>query len=190
LDVYHRILAAAAELFESQGFDRTSVRQLIERAGVSRGALYHYFPSKEAILLQLNLDFVRFAMDKLREVERAGLSAEEKLRHIVRHQLTVIHQYRPQVGVFYQERHYLKQGAFREVLAKREEYFEAVVAVIRAGAASGEFRRDLDPRLVALALFGMCNWAYQWYNPVGPLSPEAIAEVFSSILLDGLRPRA
>jgi hypothetical protein len=41
-------------------------------------------------------------------------------------------------------------------------------------------------RLATLAVFGMCNWAYQWYRPGGALSPDALADFFFDLLFNGL----
>jgi AcrR family transcriptional regulator len=47
------LLDAALDLFTEQGFDRTTVEQIARRAGVSKGALYLYFPSKDAVIESL-----------------------------------------------------------------------------------------------------------------------------------------
>lgn len=44
------LIAAAQTLFFERGYDATSVEDIIGRAGVSKGAFYYYFPSKEAVL--------------------------------------------------------------------------------------------------------------------------------------------
>ena len=44
-----RLIAAATELFGERGYDGTSIGAVLESAGVARGALYHHFPSKEAL---------------------------------------------------------------------------------------------------------------------------------------------
>ncbi|MEV0742105.1 ScbR family autoregulator-binding transcription factor [Streptomyces sp. NPDC050549] len=49
----HCILMAAAELFDERGYDSASTTDILARAGLTRGALYHHFPSKEAIALAL-----------------------------------------------------------------------------------------------------------------------------------------
>jgi AcrR family transcriptional regulator len=48
-----RILEVALDLFTEQGFDKTSLRQVSERVGVTKAALYYYFPSKEQIFSEL-----------------------------------------------------------------------------------------------------------------------------------------
>ncbi|HEY6971982.1 MAG TPA: TetR/AcrR family transcriptional regulator, partial [Candidatus Angelobacter sp.] len=48
-----RIKAAALQLFTKQGFHGTNIREIAERVGVSTGAIYTYYPSKEAIFESL-----------------------------------------------------------------------------------------------------------------------------------------
>jgi hypothetical protein len=59
-----------------------------------------------------------------------------------------------------------------------------VESVISEGVAAGELRA-LDPRLTALALFGMVNWAYQWFRTDGPLGSREIAYFFWDVFLNG-----
>jgi AcrR family transcriptional regulator len=52
-DTRHRILSVAARLFEAQGFDGTAVSAILREADVNSGSLYHFFPSKEALLVSV-----------------------------------------------------------------------------------------------------------------------------------------
>ncbi len=52
-DTRERILDVALELFTEQGYESTSLREITERVGVTKPALYYYFESKEAIFLAL-----------------------------------------------------------------------------------------------------------------------------------------
>ena len=62
-DTKDRILAAATQLFDERGFDGTSIADLLERAGVNSGSLYHFFPSKEALAAAV----VERCADRVRE---------------------------------------------------------------------------------------------------------------------------
>ena len=48
-----RIIAAAVTLFAERGFDGTAVQQIVDRAEVTKGALYHYFDSKDDLLYEI-----------------------------------------------------------------------------------------------------------------------------------------
>ncbi len=60
VDTRHRILDVALDLFIEQGFDGTSLRQIAERLGVTKAALYYYFESKDDILLALHMRIHEF----------------------------------------------------------------------------------------------------------------------------------
>lgn len=49
----HRILEAATNLFSKSGYEATGVAEICQAAGVSKGAFYHHFPTKQAIFLAL-----------------------------------------------------------------------------------------------------------------------------------------
>ena len=54
-----RIVEAAYELFGEKGYDRTSVAEIIEKAGASKGGFYHHFKSKEEILETITFENIR-----------------------------------------------------------------------------------------------------------------------------------
>src|SRR5436190_931007 len=59
---------------------------------------------------------------------------------------------------------------------------------ILAGVDSGAFR-PMDPRMATLALFGACNWAYQWYRPSDQDEPREVAYALWDLLMRGVRAR-
>ncbi|MHB6911771.1 ScbR family autoregulator-binding transcription factor [Streptomyces sp. DB-54] len=80
------ILEAAASVFDELGFDRATIAEILARAGVTKGALYFHFPSKEdlalAVLREQVLDIaVRPQQVKLQEFVDAGQILAYRLRH-------------------------------------------------------------------------------------------------------------
>src|ERR1700734_3037387 len=68
-----RILDIALELFTEQGYDKTSLRDIAERLGTTKAALYYHFERKEDILLELHL--------RLHALGRGALERLEKLEN-------------------------------------------------------------------------------------------------------------
>ncbi|TMZ42588.1 TetR/AcrR family transcriptional regulator, partial [Klebsiella pneumoniae] len=64
--VQRRLLSAATRLFAEHGFDRTSVSQIVEAAGVTKGAMYHYFRSKDDLLYEV---YARVLREQTRRLE-------------------------------------------------------------------------------------------------------------------------
>ena len=67
-----RILDVALELFNEQGYEKTSLRQIAERLGVTKAALYYHFRSKSDILLELHLRLHALGRGALDEIDRVG----------------------------------------------------------------------------------------------------------------------
>jgi AcrR family transcriptional regulator len=71
-----RILDIALELFTEQGFDKTSLREIADRLGFSKAAIYYHFASKEDILMALHLRLHDFGREALEGMDRAGATPE------------------------------------------------------------------------------------------------------------------
>lgn len=79
-----RILDSARRLFAEQGYEKTSIQDILNDLGLSKGGLYHHFKSKEAILDQLNADEWAVTARLLDElIGRKDMSALEKLRALI-----------------------------------------------------------------------------------------------------------
>jgi AcrR family transcriptional regulator len=92
IDTRQRVLAAALKLFRRRGFDRTTMRDVAEEAGMSLGAAYYYFASKEAIVLayydEQQREHARLARSRLADAstlrERLGAVFHTKLDVLAR----------------------------------------------------------------------------------------------------------
>ena len=75
-DTRERILDAALDLFTEQGYDGTSLREIAEKLGVTKAALYYHFESKEDILLALHMRLHEFGKDALTRMEEEPVTLE------------------------------------------------------------------------------------------------------------------
>jgi TetR/AcrR family transcriptional regulator, fatty acid metabolism regulator protein len=153
-DKRERILRAAVKVFAKHGFYDTRVSAVAKEAGVADGTIYLYFESKDALLLSLFEDRV----EKLLSYMKAELpklpDAPAKLRRILEIQLGVLGGERDLAEVFTvifrQSTKLLKQYAATKFMT----YLETIAAVVSEGQASGDFRVDVSPLLVARATWG------------------------------------
>jgi len=70
-----KILDAALKLFGTQGYQNTSISEIMKLAGVSKGLMYHYFSNKEELIKQLLLDVFK-ETDELLFVASKAKSSE------------------------------------------------------------------------------------------------------------------
>jgi AcrR family transcriptional regulator len=75
-DTRQRILDVALELFINQGYDGTSLRQIAERLGVTKAALYYHFASKEDLLLALHMRLHEFGKEALDRMDKGPVTLE------------------------------------------------------------------------------------------------------------------
>ena len=80
---YNDTLRAAERLFVDKGYARVSVAEIAKAAGVSKGLVYHHFPSKEELLGQILEDVSAPLAERLCTVLRSNETVKAKLRSIV-----------------------------------------------------------------------------------------------------------
>ena len=179
--VKERIIRAATELFMERGFGGTTVREIGERAGVGQSSLYHHAHSKGQLLAELHATHVQSMIGLLEEVVKSQEAPTVQLRGVVTGILAMVHTHRAVVTVYLRESYALSDEARKEVGLERKKVDSIVDLILKRGLKSGEFRPDLDVHLTRLAILGMCNWAYQWYQPKGPQTIDEIGEYFANL---------
>ena len=180
------IIKAGLKLFGAKGYHGTSVGDIAKTAGITKGAYYHHFQSKEELLLLIHEEYAEYQLRAMQAVLSDEKCAAEQLRELIRSIVEAVGRYRPNVTIFFQERRYLTKKYLARATTQRDELEQAFQAVIERGIASGEFRKDLDGRVTCLGIIGMCAWTYQWFSDKGRLSTTEVADNFSSLILDGL----
>ena len=80
----NKILEASGALFAEKGFDATTMQDIILRSGLSKGAIYHHFRSKEEIMQALGdkMFFDNNPFDEIRK--RTDLNGLQKIRKLLK----------------------------------------------------------------------------------------------------------
>lgn len=147
-----RLLQEAAQLIHTQGFERTSVSDLLEAAGVKKGSFYFHFGSKkELAILAMERMHTRF-MDFV-DASLAGGTPEARLRGFLDAALS-IHRKMGFVGGCPWGNAALEMSDADEDFAQLvagvfEEWVGKIEGVIAEGQAAGQFRDDMAPRSLA-----------------------------------------
>lgn len=186
-----QIIDAAAGRIARHGYHATSLKDLCEATGLTRGGLYHYIGSKEALLYAIHERFIEPLLDSARRVEAEGDPPDVTLRKLAHVLMDVIADFNDQVTVFLHEWRSVteKQGeAAQRVRQGRRDFEDVVRRTLDRGVADGTFSTD-QPALAVLAFLGMINYAYQWYRPGGEHEPDAVADMFCDIYISGIGSR-
>lgn len=180
------IVATAAGLFAKNGFGATSLDDIGEALGVTKGALYYHIKNKEEILNLIFLTVLTVSEEPLRRISESELPPDEKLRRAVAHHVAIAADRSPAMTVYYREHVHLTGPFAREVAARKKAYEKLFEQVITEGITTKFFRADLDAKITMFAILGMCNSLSQWYRAGGAYNPEQIAALFDQLILQGM----
>ncbi|GHO42325.1 TetR/AcrR family transcriptional regulator [Ktedonospora formicarum] len=180
------IVETAAELFARQGFGATSLDDIAEQLGATKGALYYHVKNKEEILRLIYLMVLNASEEPLSRIAEAPLSPKEKLGQAIRHHTTVAANRSPAMAVFYREQQHLSGPFAKEIITRKKEYERYFEQIIVEGQESGLFTKAIDSKIATFGLLGMCNWLSQWYQAGGQYSSLQIADMFIAIIEHGL----
>src|SRR5690242_13997672 len=190
------LLEAALHIFAERGYANTKLEDIAAKVGVSKGTIYHYFATKEDLLLRALEHYHDRAFQPLEEVlsERRGpISAT--IRRFLRRAFGQVDPERLSVLTL------LVQGVAREVPQVYYRWLETgpvrgwriLAELIERGKASGEFRIDADSEVAArITISGLIlQLAWQRFADGAPLVGIDVDQLIDStadLLLQGLRP--
>jgi TetR/AcrR family transcriptional regulator, cholesterol catabolism regulator len=177
------VIVRAASVFAARGYDQTSVPELALALGMAAGGLYHYFASKEELLIAICDQLMDPLLDEAEELVAEDSPPEVQLRSLVRLWVAHVIEHRDHMLVFQQERHVIDRGEQWERIRERRKRFERLVARVLRRAADRDLISVGDPRLALSALLGMVNYTAQWHRPRGRLSAEEIADGYVDLIL-------
>lgn len=181
-----RIKEQSIIFFEKKGFSETSIQDIVEALNVTKGTFYYYYSSKEQLLMDIHKEYIDDLLQRQQKIIESSESQRDKLKGIIHLLISDIERNGDSGKVFFREMRHLTDDNAREIKKRREQFRLTIEEVLRQGAENGEFRKQLNPAMTALAVLGMTNWTYQWFSTAGELTADELAEHYSSIVLDGI----
>jgi len=189
------LLQAALRLFVSQGYRSTNLEQISGAAGLTKGAVYFYFGSKESVLVEL-LQRVRHIVVELalKAVEATGGSPRDRLVAYVHYQANLGITARDEVlllilmSLEFKER----EGVVRDsILSLYESQRSFMAALIREGQRSGDFRRDVPARELAAMILACNDGTFlEWFRRSDELAGPQLTRALRGIMLNGVSGEA
>lgn len=188
-DIRIEILKAAAAAFMQRGYAATSIDDVADSLGATKGRIYHYYRSKTDIFIDIHLESLRILLERVGAIaRRSDLSPPKRLfgmsrEHAIVFMTTVAYQKSTILGL---NRFLLsitapyQDEATRRVQELRDEYENLFVSVVADGIAEGAFT-PLDPRFITKPLLGALNWANIWYEASSDDVDERVEEIANSL---------
>jgi AcrR family transcriptional regulator len=164
------IEAAAFDLFARQGFQVTTVRDVMHACGLTQGALYNHFSSKEELLATI-IRSTQAALERelASALIGAGADPAQQLRAFVRAYTLRHTRRRVEAVVANREWEWLDAPRRQEIRASRRRVRDMLVRILDQGQTTGIFRavrrdgRD-DIKMMAMAILNQCTDVAYWFN--------------------------
>jgi AcrR family transcriptional regulator len=153
------ILEGAAQVLEAEGFDATTTDRIAERAGVSVGTLYQYFPSKDAVLAMLARCHLLEASERLAPL-LSRLDARPPVGEVVPELVRVcveLHELHPRLHHLLLEDRGMAQDAHADLARGWQDLVARVAAYLAAATHGGVARPDLGAELVLELTFTLAH---------------------------------
>jgi len=188
---FDKILAAALDLFVSRGFEGTTVDEIAEAVGLTKGAIYFHFATKDDVLLALLDQVEKNFVDPMdRRVRRAGPSARDKFVAFA-HQQSELGVGRTKLAILAIKTSSDLAGGDEQLGPRiRHIYrrlYDIVEDIVELGKARGEFRTDVSTRQIASFVIATHDGTFlEWQRRGLELKPAEIIHAFRSLVLDAL----
>ena len=157
-----RIINAAWDLFYEQGYDDTTVEEVIERSGTSKGSFYHYFEGKDALLGSLSYIFDE-EYENLRDNMPEKMDSFDKLLYLNEKLFAMIEN---RIDIELLKRLYSTQlvtKGEKHLLDSKRVYYKLLKAIATEGQEAGELTDKMSVKEI-VKLYALCERAlsYDW----------------------------
>ncbi|MDR3469373.1 MAG: TetR/AcrR family transcriptional regulator [Xanthobacteraceae bacterium] len=185
--IHAGILAAATTLFARQGYMRTSISELADACQLSRGALYHYFESKEAILFTILDVHVR---RMIADVERARAQHErtvDQFRAVIRAIVALNARSSDEQRLILNDLSFLEPEDQQTIKDLERRLVDTISELLARLDEEGKIVKRTK-KVYSMILFGILNFSHTWYDPKGGVDPQEFADRIVDLYLHGFLP--
>ncbi len=182
-----KIVSAAWKLFYENGFEDTTVDEIVELSGTSKGSFYHYFESKDSLIGSLAYLFDE-KYQELEPIVEYRKSALDAMLYLTKELCLMIEN---NIDIDLLSRLYAQQLTKRgkkELLDQNRDYYRLLKKIVQKGQDSGEITRDKSAAEI-VRLYAITERAllYDWCLHGGEYSLTEYSQTFMPLFLNNLK---
>jgi AcrR family transcriptional regulator len=190
-DTANRILIQAMRIFLEKGYHGTSIDDITRAAGLTKGALYWHFSSKEDLLKRIVEEFERrFLNGLIQAVKDAQGDILDKMEKFFRYNAAFSY-YNRELCVSFTTlaaelvgAHHGTEPEFKRIYKKYQRFLSNLIL---QGKKEKIFKKEIDPDLAALIIIAFHDGILiRWFMNRSEINGEAYVNTFKKIMLDGL----
>ena len=180
-----RILAAAVQLFAQFGYHAASMRDIARDSGIQAASIYHHYPSKQALLVEIMDTHMRDLNASLQRIVQASTPVVQRLHEAIANHIRLHTTYKSEFFIIDTEIRALEEEQRGPILALRDQYERLLQELLREGMEQDVFRQ-VDIKVASYALIAMCTEVATWFRPDGRLSVQQVIDLYTQMITGGL----
>jgi AcrR family transcriptional regulator len=184
-DIQRGILVAARGLFAKQGYMRASIADLAEACKLSRGALYHYFDSKEAILFAILDEHVRQMIVDVEGAIAKHSSTIDQFRAAIRAIVDLNARSPQEQRLILNDLTFLGDHDQQTIKSLERQIVDLISGLLLQLDNQGKIVKRTK-KIYTMMLFGTLNFSHTWYDPKGGVGPAEFADMIVDQFLHGI----
>lgn len=184
-----QLVQIAAELFARKGYAGTSLRDISDAAGITKAALYYWFPEKEQLFERVVASRLAALVERVEQAAAQGSDPVDRIRRIMR--VCAEQMDRDRAGwmassdTFWSN---FNQAQREAVVPLRDRFERTLRECVREAIETGQLRA-VDAAIATRLMLSGLNMLPRWHKPGGRLSAAQVVEQYLDIVLAGLLPR-
>jgi len=183
-EIQQGILTTACGLFARQGYMRASIADLADACKLSRGALYHYFDSKEAILFAILDAHIREMIADVEAAMAGKATTLEQFRATIQAIVALNARSSDEQRVILNDLSFLGETEQDAIKALERQIVDTVSDLLVKLDKEGKIVKRTK-KIYSMMLFGILNFSHTWYDPKGGIDPTEFADMVVDLFLYG-----
>ena len=180
------IYRSAARVIHQKGYDATSLNDIAEAVGLTKGGLYHYINGKQNLLFKI----MNYALDLLdAEVVKPVKNmpdAEQRLRSLIELHASLIIDKGIEMTILLDESTGLTSEDLATITKRRNRHYRFVRGIVERLKVEGKLHPNIDVTIITHSIIGQLQWLARWYHPGGRLKRNRTIEEFTRSVMAGV----
>jgi len=183
--IREKLINKATELFYERGYARSSIRDIGRAAGITSASLYYYFKNKDELLYEIIKSIGDYLLAILDQTAREFSDPEERLKHMVLRQTSLLKEKRKEVKIYIEEQYQLPLRLKKIIYQQHRKVYDTYWESLKELSKAKRLRITHLPT-INFTMFAVMNWVYRWFRDDGDLTIEEVANMITTVLFDGI----
>ncbi len=177
------VLEASTAIFSRQGYRGTTMNDIAAEVGLGKPSLYHYFASKEEILVRLYENVLAEGVAAAQAVVAETPEPLDAFKKLLVSRVIYTCENVELLKIFFEEEGELPKRLSRKVVERRGGFERIVQSVVMDYLKASGSELSTSVSVYVNTCLGAVNWTYKWFNPEGSLTPEELGNDMADLLI-------